>query len=166
MVLRAGQKGARIYPKGCQVRNCIVDGQKRKVSKAGKLKPVKKKVKVTDRVYYVHVMAPDGSALKFTWDTGADITLMNLSTAKKMKLIGADGKPLQHFIDEKRVFNASAINASNKSEKGLAFKDVPLTLRETKHASRGTVMVTRHGKLLLGTPHMRGQRKHLRVKFK
>ena len=40
VVLRPGQKGASIYPKGCQVRNRIVDGQKRKVNKAGKLKPV------------------------------------------------------------------------------------------------------------------------------
>ena len=43
VVLKDGERGARIFPKGCQVRNRVVAGVKRKVDKKGALKPTKKK---------------------------------------------------------------------------------------------------------------------------
>ena len=44
-VLKAGQRGVRVYPKGCKVRTTVAaDGTKKQVNKKGK---IKRKVKVT-----------------------------------------------------------------------------------------------------------------------
>jgi hypothetical protein len=94
VVLKDGERGARIFPKGCQVRNRVVGGVKRKVDKKGAIKPTKKKVKVTGDSFNVHVKTKKKGYVKLMYDTGATDTTVNISTAHKLGLVTqAKGTP-------------------------------------------------------------------------
>ena len=167
VVLKDGERGARIFPKGCQVRNRVVGGVKRKVDKKGAIKPTKKKVKVTGDSFNVHVKTKKGGYVKLMYDTGATDTTVNISTAHKLGLVTqAKGppKPVAKYQGKTQII--TAITADSSKVDVLRFKDIPLTLRETGRSTSGNVDIMPNGLNLYGVPHMRGQRKFLSVKFK
>ena len=132
------------------------------MTKKGKLKPDKKKYKVRDREFVVHAQMPDGTVEDFIWDSGATESSFNHVVAKKLGLLDAGGNPTSKY-PHKTV----KVGMADKSvHKGTLFRKVPLRIREAGNVvSRGDVIVRKRASLLYGVTHMRGVRKHMKVKF-
>ena len=167
VVLRPGQRGARIWPKGCKVRNREVDGEKIKVNKQGQLKPKKKKLKITANELEVHVRNSDykkSGYVPFIWDTGAHASSCDLDDARTLGLVTANYNAKKKYKTSKiSVYTADTNAAPNTATR---FHNVKLYMRESEHVSTGHIDVYDGASPLLGVMHMRGQRKHLAVKFK
>jgi hypothetical protein len=166
VVLKDGERGARIFPKGCQVRNRVVDGVKRKVDKRGEIKPLKKKVKVISDSFSVNVKTVNGGYVKLMYDTGATDTTVNLATAHKLGLVTrakGPAKPAPKYEGKTEII--TAITADSSRVDVMRFKNIPLTIRETGRSTTGNVDIMPRGLNLYGVPHMRGQRKFLSVNF-
>jgi hypothetical protein len=167
VVLRPGQRGARIWPKGCKVRNREVDGVKRKVNKQGQLKPTKKKLKTTDIELEVHVRNADyapSTYVALIWDTGANDSSCDLSDVRKLGLLTKNGNAKKKY--QTSPISVSTADTSATPTPATRFHNVRLYLRESGHVSVGHMDVYASASPLLGVSHMRGQRKHLSVKFK
>ena len=155
---------ARVAPKGCRIGKRVLTkgGPIRKVDKKGNLKPDKRKFKVRRREFAVHAQMPDGTVEKFIWDTGATESSFNHVVAKKLGLLDADGNPTSKYSHK----TANVGMADMSVHKGTLFRRVPLRIREAGNvASRGDVIVRKRASLLYGVTHMRGVRKHMKVKF-
>jgi|EP01049_Picozoa_sp_SAG25_P002255 hypothetical protein len=86
VVKREGQGGARIHPKGCQVRTDVkADGSKITKDKAGQRKYKKKE---TDLKHFIFAATspnePRSNWVKMQYDTGASITVMTGAQATKL----------------------------------------------------------------------------------
>ena len=160
-------RAARIWPKGCKVRNREVDGEKIKVNKQRQLKPKQKKLKTTDSELEVHVRNPDykkSGYVALIWDTGADASSCDLDAARTLGLVTANYNAKKKYKTSKiSVFTADTKAAPNTSTR---FHNVKLYMRESEHVSVGHIDVYDSASPLLGVLHMRGQQKHLAVKFK
>ena len=87
-VVRAGQNGARIHPRGCQVRQRIsADGSSIRRNKQGN---IKRKIKTTGRDLAVAV-SRSGYSHQFTWDTGAMVNTCGVVLARRWGLLRASG---------------------------------------------------------------------------
>ena len=96
VVTRPGQRGAKIHPKGCKVRNVAEgyenqanQGEVRKYSKrTGLMKPRKQSVTQYERKHRISLsLAGEDQTAEFTWDTGASLTVMNRDTARHMGIL-------------------------------------------------------------------------------
>ena len=118
VVTRPGQRGARVHPKGCKVRNRVQgDGTVRKESKLGRLKPEKLRV-VSSRNYYLQVARGNGRVYtKMLWDTGATVTVMSYTTAKRLGILTKDGnlRPGLRYGADARVVIASGERVTVKN---------------------------------------------------
>ena len=154
---------ARVAPKGCRIGKRVLTkgGPIRKVNKQGALKPKKKKYKVAGDSFEVRADMPDGTKDWFVWDTGAMSTSANQTVGIKLGLIDTDGKPTGKYKHGKVVVQT----ADNKQHDALIFAQVPLRIREANVTSSGDIVVKKRGALLYGVSHIRGVRKHMKVKF-
>ena len=86
VVKREGQGGARIHPKGCQVRTDVkADGSKITKDKAGQRKY--KKTEDRDRHHIFVARSPNEPRsrwVELVYDTGAVFTVMNATNARKL----------------------------------------------------------------------------------
>ena len=149
------------------MRNRVVDGVKQKLDKKGAIKPLKKKIKVTSDTFSVHVKTIKGGHVKFTYDTSATDTTVNVATGRKLGLLTqakGPAKPAPQY--EGKTEMITAITADSSKVQVLRFKDIPLTIRETGRSTSGNVDIMPRALNLYGVPHMRGQRKFMTVKFK
>ena len=133
------------------------------MDKKGKLKPDKKKIKVRGREFVVHAQMPDGTVEDFIWDTGATSSSCNHTVAKKLGLLDAAGTPTNKYSYK----TVNVFVADESVHEGTLFRRVPLRIREAGNvaSSRGNVIVRKRASLLYGVTHMRGVRKHMKVKF-
>ena len=82
-----GQKGARIHPKGCQIRTTVntTTGTKTKTNKAGQQKI---KAKTDEDEFYVRIKSTDnptpGVSVPMMWDTGASMDSICYADAVKL----------------------------------------------------------------------------------
>ena len=167
VVLRPGQRGARIWPKGCKVRNREVDGEKIKVNKQGQLKAKKKKLKTTDNELEVHVRNTDykkSGYVALIWDTGAQASSCDPDDARKLGLVTANFNAKKKYKTSK--ISISTADTSAAPIPATRFHSIKLYMRESEHVSVGHIDVFDGASPLLGVLHMRGQRKYLSVKFK
>jgi hypothetical protein len=105
---------------------------------------------------------PDGTVEKFIWDSGATESSFNHVVAKKLGLLDADGNPTIKYPH--KTVNVGM--ADKSVHKGTLFRKVPLRIREAGNVvSRGDVIVRKRASLLYGVTHMRGVRKHMKIKF-
>ena len=86
VVKREGQGGARIHPKGCQVRTDVkADGTKITKNKAGQRKFKKKETGATHFIFAARSPnTPRRNWVKLVYDTGAQTTLMSGANATKL----------------------------------------------------------------------------------
>ena len=133
----------------------------RKVDKKGKIKPDKKKIKVAGDSFEVRADMPDGSKEWLVWDTGAMSTSVNQTVGIKLGLVDTGGKPTGKYKHGKVIVST----ADKKQHNALIFAQVPLRIREANVSSLGDVVVKKRGALLYGVSHIRGVRKHMKVKF-
>jgi hypothetical protein len=136
-------------------------GPIRKVDKKGKLKPDKKKYKVAGDSFEVRADMLDGSKEWLVWDTGAMSTSVNQTVGIKLGLIDTDGKPTGKYKHGKVVVQT----ADKKQHNALIFAQVPLKIREANVTAVGDIVVKKRGALLFGVSHIRGVRKHMKVKY-
>ena len=167
VVTKPGQRGARIHPRGCRVRNRIVNGTMRKVSKAtGQIKPVKTKIIEQGRNYYITVQRAGGRSTqssRFLYDTGASHTSMSHTVAKRLGILTQAGRlraPLSYGEDKRtRIADGSVLVVKS-------VRDVPLILQMTQEVVRGTViLMPGNASSLYGVSHIRNTRS-LKVKFR
>lgn len=151
VVTRPGQRGARVHPKGCKVRNRVQgDGTVRKESKLGRLKPQKLRV-TSARNYYLQVARGNGRIYtKMLWDTGATTTVMSYTTAKRVGILSKDGnlRPGLRYGADARVTIASGEQVTVKS-----IVDVPLKIQRTGEVVSGKLYLLRLGSSLFGISH-------------
>ena len=85
-VKREGQGGARIHPKGCQIRTEVKkDGRVIRVNKAGQRKFKKKETGATHFIFAARSPnTPRSNWVKLVYDTGAQTTLMSGADATKL----------------------------------------------------------------------------------
>ena len=153
----------RIHPKGCRVtkRVLVKGGPIRRVDKQGALKPKKKKYKIRGDSLEVRADMPDGSQEWFVWETGSMSTSVNKIVGIKLGLVDADGKPTGKYKHGKVIVQT----ADKKQHNALIFSQVPLNIREANVTSVGDIVVKTRGALLFGVSHIRGVRKHMKVKY-
>ena len=162
-VTRPGGRGARIHPKGCKIRNRVqANGTVGKEPKAGRLKPEKLRV-VSSRNYYLQVARGNGRVYtKMLWDTGATVTVMSYTTAKRIGILTKDGnlRPGLRYGEDARVVIASGERVTVKS-----IVDVPLKIQRTGEIVSGKVYLLRSGSSLFGISHIKNV-KTLKVKYR
>ena len=156
-VLKAGQRGVRVYPKGCKVRTTVAaDGTKKQVNKKGK---TKRKVKVTAESFYIglynsnHTKGP----VSMVYDTGAVTTSL---TPADLRVLGYNpdrttGIKYMEFID------ANNNVTKNKVLKGCRLS-VKIASNDFVSISVDIVVAPTN---LLGMSAIK-QLKRLKVKFK
>ena len=162
-VVRPGQRGVRVYPKGCKVRRKVVGGAIRKVSRnTGQLKPKKVKLKTTGKEINVHVRLNGGAYEEFNYDTGAMDSGCNYRVARALGLVDGNNKPYDHHQTENIQVGG---HIEGSTVPAIRFFNIPLFLRETGRESTGILDVMANAGALFGTGHIKGQRKFLKVKF-
>ena len=167
VVTKPGQRGARIHPRGCRVRNRIVNGTMRKVSKAtGQIKPLKTKIIERGRNYYVTVQRAGGRSTqssRFLWDTGASNTSMSRTVAIRLGILTQAGHlraPLSYGQDMRtRIADGTVLVVKS-------VRDVPLVLQPTNEIVRGTVvLMPGNASSLYGVSHIKNTRT-IKVKYR
>ena len=162
VVTRPGQRGARVHPKGCKVRNRVVSGAVRKESKAGRLKP--QKIRVTSSGnYYFQVSRGNGRIdTRMLWDTGATTTVMSYTTAKRIGVLSKDGhlRPGLRWGADTAVITASEQRVTVKT-----IVNVPLKIQRTGEVVSGKMYLLRGGSSLYGLSHIKNT-KTLKVKYR
>ena len=161
----AGKRGAQIYPRGCKVRRRIdKKGRATRTNLAGKAKQT---IVATEDEFDIYVAIKHSSGLSqpapYTWDTGAQRTIIGYGTAKQCKLLDKDGKPIGPH-GKSRV--ETAVGAVTRAFK---FKNQELVVFYGGREYRITtdIHVVKHGMRLLGVPAIRSLRNEgLVVKFK
>ena len=85
-VKREGQGGARIHPKGCQIRTEVKkDGRVIRINKAGQRKFKRKETGATHFIFAAQTPnTPRRNWVKLVYDTGAQTTLMSRADATKL----------------------------------------------------------------------------------
>ena len=162
-VIRPGQRGVRVHPKGCKVRRKVVAGEIRKVSKnTGHLKPTKVTLKTTGKEINVHVRLNGGAYELFNYDTGAMDSGCNFRVARALGLVDGNNRPYDHHQTE--VIQVGG-HIEGPTVPAIRFYNIPLFLRETGRESTGILDVMANGSALFGTGHIKGQRKYLKIKF-
>ena len=164
-VVRAGQRGARIHPRGCQIRQRIdASGVSTKRNKRGN---VKRKIKSTGREVVVSVSRA-GFSHQFTWDTGAMTNTCGVVVARRWGLLS----PAGGIDDTTGTFTSSRTNVKVANDQVIAarqFENVPITV---SHGGQDYQITTRitvflNGSSLLGVPGIRLLRRQgLSVSFK
>ena len=162
-VTRPGQRGARVHPKGCKVRNRVQgDGTVRKESKLGRLKP--EKIRVTSSGNYYFQVSRDGGRVytRMLFDTGATVTVMSYTTAKRIGVLSKDG----HLRSGLRWgADTTVITASEQRVTVKTIVNVPLKIQRTGEVVSGKMYLLRGGSSLYGLSHLKNT-KTLKVKYR
>lgn len=162
VVQKANQRGARIYPKGCQARRRATtdkDGAtsiRKYARETGKLKGKKTSVIETTDTHYVNIKV-NGVTTRLLYDTGAAGTTLNFKKLKDMGYINQDmsytaarnvaANGGSNFLTEKArqdgVKIGAAANASGSSGNSVGIfqlKDVPVEFRNNMYKIKITVL--------------------------
>ena len=117
VVVKEGQRGARIHPKGCKVRTKIEGGVKTRRNKEGQ---IKRKAKTTGTEFTVRVKSAANSnvSVPLAWDTGADIDTISHADAVKLKILDRPHYPM-------------SVNFGLGGEQSFALRNVPIWVRLT-----------------------------------
>ena len=164
-VVRAGQNGARIHPRGCQVRQRIsADGSSIRRNKQGQ---IKRKIKTTGRELAVAV-SRSGYSHQFIWDTGAVLNTCGVVLARRWGLL----RPSGGIHATTGAFTTRRMNVRTANDQTLParkFENVPITVSYGGHNYQITtdIIVLLNGNSLLGVNAIRLLRRQgLSVSFK
>ena len=142
-VKRPNQRGARIHPRGCRVRYILHnDGTIRKNAKAdGRLKPAKQNIELQgDRHFMFNARVGDSPSTRFLWDTGATTTSMSQKTARKLRLLGDNNRPINGYRWGRDYF---ATIASGESIRTKTIDNVSLTFSDySQETVTGMIMIS------------------------
>ena len=164
VALRAGQKGARIVPKGCRVAKKAVGNQvTERISKTGAAKPLKRKIRATGNNLVLPV-SHNGRQTQMMYDTGATYSVMRPAQARQLRILDANDRVIAPGAREGQ---AQMMHTAGGRQRMRKLNNVELTVRATGESSRGAVMIHQAltGAPLLGLSHIKGYRL-LKVKYR
>ena len=164
VVTRPNQRGARIHPRGCKVRNRVVGGTVRKESRAtGLLKPVKHRITQRGHEQQLAIRVPGNLGyVNMTFDTGATHTVISEADARRLGILYANGllMPGLRAGASENIIIAGGGNIMSRS-----VLNVPLLIIRTGEVVRGRIFIMPQSMPLLGISHIK-HIKTLKIKFR
>ena len=114
VVVKEGQRGARIAPKGCKVRTRIVGGVK---TRTNKMNQIKRKAKTDERSFYVKVGRTQAATVteKWKWDTGAEVDTMSYESAERLGILAGQQRYPSAVVGIGTVGGSAAASGGNVS---------------------------------------------------
>lgn len=164
VVKRQGQKGARIHPKGCQVRTGVSGANYATKTKTNKQGQKKVKIKVPGRKHEIIAarspLSPIGDWVRMTYDTGAMATAMKPSAASKLgyppPIVQAEGTPRQ-------IRGVTGYTQSMELNMTFYIKLGPNDWRQVSGLAWVSPGMTSSN--LLGVTHIKGLKSSYNIKF-
>jgi len=123
VVVKPGERGARIYPKGCKVRSRPSTNRPNKVVKYTKDGVKKRTISIRGEEYYM-ICSRNNKRASFMYDTGASSIIMDTALAKKFDILDNNGNS--------KIFGAISKeyeDASNRREVGLEVPNVDVNVQ-------------------------------------
>jgi len=176
-----GQRGARIYPKGCKVRWKVNNNEYEKYSKAtGQKKPKKTSITTGGSEFMLRIKFPDveerfqNRTLEFAYDTGAESTNMSRIQAIHMGLLDRKKSPdFDNMVISDAAFEAGvrfgkdtqSVNANNTADESTELIGVRMLMPLTGEIITDTILVGEDDQPLFGAESIQ-QTKQLKVKFR
>ena len=164
VVKRAGQRGARIHPKGCKLRRTVdKQGKTTRTTRTGQ---VKTQIAERGKKHRLSVRGPNKQAISFVWDTGATVSTISVLNALKIGLIKKANNKRGWSPDDGATMGPtiSTVDPHGKRTPGHVVRDVFLQLPNGGYV-RGDIVVQARAWSVYGQSHIPFTESY-RVKFR